>query len=523
MALGGAPLWNRVFRGGRRLRGARRNRRDAAAAVLSLPVPESAGDGGRTLPARLAIALAFAALAIRLLRLSHFSYWLDEILESFTIHDSWKGMWRGLFQAGIHPPLDYAIRKILDGLHPSEAAARLPGVLWGTLTVACAAILLARRVGRPAGVVIGVVLAVSPFHVRYSQEARSYALGMLLVLASLLLLDRFLEQPSPSRLASLYLASLAAAYTLYVAALALLIAGSGLVLEDAFSSDFGRRRNARRFLAWSPLFAAALWIGFLPWWPALLTELRSAPTGAAPPWSLARISRYLSYFGFGHADLQPLGWPGALFAAGCLTGLVIAWKTRGARFLLVWSVLGIGIFEAVEHRHPVYDSIFHYTPAGLSLPLLYSIAIAALLGRRPTRTIGAGLLLLSVLFAAISLREYFRSGRPDWRPLAAYLRATPTEDRIVTDTDYTQLCVAYYVAGPDWFLALRRHASPRRIDSLHGRPAALDALREPGGRAWLVRMAVSPAGITSESSAGEIAFPAAEGGGAFVRRLDPPR
>jgi hypothetical protein len=475
-------------------------------------------ENGESLPRIPLAALALFALAIRLVRLSHFSYWLDEILESFTIHDSWTEMWRALYRVGLHPPLDYAIRKILDGLHPSEAVTRLPAVLWGTLTVPCAAVLLARRVGRTAGLVIGILLAVSPFHVRYSQEARSYALGMLLIVFSLLLLDRFLEKPSPGRLAWLYLSSLATVYELYVAALALLVAGSALVLEDAFSPDLLRRRNARRFLAWSPLFAAALWIGFLPWWPAFLTASRSEPTGPAPLWSVARISRYLSFFGFGYRDLQPLGASGLLFSGGCIAGLVVAGRTRGARFLLAWSVVGIAVFEALEHRHPVFDSIFHYIPAGLSLPLLYSLTIAALLTRRATRAVAVGVLLISLLFSGLSLGGYFRS-RPDWRPLARFLRGTPKGERIITDTDYTQLCVAYYVVGPDWFVVSRRHAAPREIVSVRGNPAALAWLREPGKRAWLVRMAVSD--VFTDRADRELSFPTAEGRGAFVRPLDP--
>ncbi|HET7452418.1 MAG TPA: glycosyltransferase family 39 protein [Thermoanaerobaculia bacterium] len=425
-------------------------------------------------------------------------------------------MWHTLSREGIQAPLDYAFRRALEAAHPSEAATRLPAVLGGTLTVPVAAALLARRAGRTAGIVTGILLAVSPFHVRYSQEARPYALGMLLLCLSLLLLDRFVERQSPARLALLYLSSLATAYALYVAALMLLVAGAGLLIEDAFAPEPERARNSRRFLAWSPVFAGALWTGFLPWWPVFLTAIGNAPMGVAPHWSLARIPRFLSFFGFGNTDLAPLGLFGALFAAGCIAGTVIAWKKAGTRFLLVWSVVGFGILEVLEQRHPIFDSIFHFTPAGLSLAFLYSLSIAALLRRKATCAIGAAVLALSLVFSALSLGAYFQTGRPDWRPLAAYLRATPNEDRIVTDTDYTQLCVGYYVAGPDWFLMLRRHASPRQIDSLHGEPVRLDSLREPGRTAWLVRMASTAV----PGPGAEIAFPTAEGH-AFVRRIDP--
>jgi hypothetical protein len=468
------------------------------------------------------LLLAIAALTVRLCRLGHFSYWLDEILESFTLRDSWKEMWRSLRAQGIQAPLEYGIGKLVGLLHPSDPVRKLPAVLWGTLTVPAAAALMSRRCGRTAGIVTGLLLALSPFHVHYSQELRPYALGMFLLCVALLALDRFLERPSVARLAALYVASLGTAYALYVAALALLLAGAALVVEDAFSRDLARATAARRFLLWSPLFAFVLWLGFLPWWKVFLTGIRAAPMGSVPVFSWARIPRFFSFFGFGHADWQPLGWPGALFVAGCVAGGALAWRRPGARFLLPWAIGGFAILEILERRHPIFDSIFHYTPMGLSLVALFALAISVAISKARTKPLGIALLAGSLVLEAVSLGEYFRHGRPDWRPLGAYLRATPAGDRIVTDDDYTFICVAYYAGGADWFQTLH-FPGARSIVTVHDDPTSMAWLREPGKTVWLVLRGDRPTALRRWAEPyPAIAFPGAEEG-AVVKRVDPGR
>ncbi len=427
-------------------------------------------------------AIALLAAAVRVYRLDHFSYWLDEVLQAYAIHDSWRGLWASLRWQGLQAPLDYVVGKLVDGAGPSDAVRRLPAVLWGTGTVVAMGQLVARRAGHVAGIVTAALLALSPFHVHYSQELRPYSLGLFLLALSLLSLDRYLAVPDPGRLAALYLSCLATAYALYVSASVLAVAAGALVVEDVFASEVCRRRAARRFLRMSPLFAAALWLGYLPWWRTFLIGLRSPAVGTVPAFSAARVVRFFSFFGFGHSDWQPLGVPGFLFLGGTILGAALAGRKEGARFLLAWSAGGLGLIEAMEHRHPVFDSIFHYLPAGVSLVVLFSIALAWLLSRPRWLGAGVALLLLSFSFEIASLSAYFRSGRPDWRPAAAFLLAHHGNDRIVTDSQWTQLCVAYYVFGPGWLCCGGGHG----IVSLAGDPAPIAWLQEPGKSLWLV-------------------------------------
>ncbi|HEY6146052.1 MAG TPA: glycosyltransferase family 39 protein, partial [Thermoanaerobaculia bacterium] len=148
---------------------------------------------------------------MRLFRLDHFSYGLDEILQGYWIQGSWDFFWRSLRFDAVHPPLDYLVARLVETVHPADWVRKLPDVIWGTLTVPVLALLVGRRAGRAAGLAAALLLAAAPFHVRYSQEFRPYALSLFLLTLAILLLDRYLERPSSARLALLFAASLATA------------------------------------------------------------------------------------------------------------------------------------------------------------------------------------------------------------------------------------------------------------------------------------------------------------------------
>src|SRR6266542_3893222 len=133
-------------------------------------------------------ALGGLAFAIRFYRLDHFSYWLDEILQTYTLRESWTELWGSLSWQGLHAPLDYATLKILENFQPSDAVRRIPAVVWGVGCVLVLGFLIARRAGRICGWAAAGLLALAPYDVRYSQELRPYSLGLFLLVASLLAL-----------------------------------------------------------------------------------------------------------------------------------------------------------------------------------------------------------------------------------------------------------------------------------------------------------------------------------------------
>jgi mannosyltransferase len=466
-----------------------------------------------------AAGLLVAAAAVRLYRLDHFSYGLDEILQGFFIQGDSRFFWKSLKFDAIHPPLDYLVARAVEPLGPADWARKLPAVAWGVGTVGAIGVLVARRAGRTAGGIAALLLAFAPFHVRYSQEFRPYSLGLFLLVLSLLLLDRFLEKPGPARLSALWLACVATAYSLYFAALVLGIAATALLVEDTLSEDADRRRAARRFLAWSPAFAATLFIAYLPWWPVILEVARRPAPVAAPPMSWDRLTRLLSFFAFAPDDGQPLGRKGPFYLLLVVSGLVIAWRRPKLRFLVVWPVAGFLAIEIVGHLHPHWYVSRRFLPAGLAFPALAALPLAALAARPRFRPLAALLLAVVFFFDLRSLAIYFREGRADWRPLAAFLRReSPPAERVFTENQYSQLCLAFYLIGPTWLFDEGKRG--REVLNLDGEVARLTWSWKPGERAWLV-LAGEPRHPELRRWADmfpSLPFPAAEG--TDLRRLD---
>jgi hypothetical protein len=166
-------------------------------------------------------------------------------------------------------------------------------------------------------------------------------------------------------------------------------------------------------------------------------------------------------------------------------GAVLAWTRAGLRFLVAWGVGGLVVIDLLGRLHPHYDVSRRYLPAGLAFPALAAIPLAALAAKPRFRPVAAALLVLVLLFDFRSLAVYFREGRADWRTLTDYLRReSPPNERVFTENQYSQLCVAYYLVGPRWMFHGGKQG--REVLNLDGEVVRLTWSWRPGERAWLV-------------------------------------
>lgn len=204
----------------------------------------------------LALIIALAAL-LRLWRLGHQSLWLDEALTlgaaeppppgvSFVTKLLWD----------VHGPLYTAIIHLWRHAGETDAWLRLPGAAAGIATVWLMYEWLRREAGREAALAGALFMAVSPFHVYYSQEIRFYSLLTMLTVLSLLAFRVFVDRPS-ARTGMLLGLSLGLACLSHFMALFLCAAFAlHLVLT-------GRARGAH--LRYGLLAAAAVLVIVSPW------------------------------------------------------------------------------------------------------------------------------------------------------------------------------------------------------------------------------------------------------------------
>ncbi len=162
--------------------------------------------------------LLFAAAVLRLSTLGLQSYSGDEAFTVRLVRKSPVEMLHGIARTESTPPLYYGLAWVWSRLFGTgEAGLRSLSALFGIATVLVAYLAGARLVSRAAGLVVAALTAVSPFMVWYSQEARSYALFMLLATLSIYLYACLREDARPAVVVAWGAVCAAAIWTHYFA------------------------------------------------------------------------------------------------------------------------------------------------------------------------------------------------------------------------------------------------------------------------------------------------------------------
>ena len=122
-----------------------------------------------------------------------------------------------------------------------------------------------------------LVVATSPWAIRYSTENRMYSLAIVLVLLGVLAFSHAMRSPTPGPLAAVALATAALLYTTYWAFFLLAVVGAVLIVWCLRAQPPARGTVIRLILA---VLAGCLL--FVPWLPIFVTQLRHTGT----PWSV---------------------------------------------------------------------------------------------------------------------------------------------------------------------------------------------------------------------------------------------
>lgn len=484
--------------------------------------------------------IGLLALGLRLVRLTFQPLWWDEGWSLYFATTDVGAMLK-LTAVDIHPPFYYLLLHLWTLLlGSSPLAVRLLSVLVGTATVPMLYATGRRLLGEKGGLLAAFLLAVSPFHIYYSQEVRMYALVTLLGLAAFYFALRWVADGQDWRLGLGYvLAATAALYTQYYAAF-LLLALNLLVLLRPLPLPWGRGRGGGGKLRPStksaqengrllPWLAAQLAVAllYLPWlWYAadkLLTYVRFKISAEQDP-SLGLftyLGRHLAAFTWGHAegDLAAWWWLGVLPPV-LLIAARFAFRYQGISNLALSKVEGSGnreigtqplgfghwslaILAVTLASGFVVNLIFPFNPPRLerllllALPAYLLLIAAGLLAlwqwRRTLALPALGAFLVMGLWSLVFFYATPRYADDDYRPVAQRLRALaqPT-DAVVCVHPWQVGYFRAYLPDDETRPALvltPREALPRERQLWADDPARmaadLDALLAEHGRLWL--------------------------------------
>ena len=398
--------------------------------------------------------------ALRAFRLGQQSLWTDEVLTALSSSGSMRWV---LTQEVVNtniPPLYYVVVHLFLAFGRDERVIRLASVLSGAASVLLLYAVVRKSLGSLPATASAALLAISPFHIWYSQEARPYALLLLLSLLSLWLLQQAIAHPEDRRTRVGFVLSTASTFYCHTVGLAFIafLAVYALVLTP---------RHLRR--SWITTIA---WIGVLLL-PAAYRLITLAPNAYADPnrefnpvFVLYAFWAFATGYSIG-PTLTQLHLPGRLqvavhalpliapiailFAALLALGARSLWRRSRQTLALVaaWLFfpLGFAIVGALLTRHP-----FNVRYAILSLPpFVVLVASGSIAPRRTLLRVGAAAALL--LVSGFALRNYFFNSayfREDNRVAGSYLASEALAgDLVVADAPYTAVNLQYYARRPD--------------------------------------------------------------------------
>nr|MDQ3934653.1 glycosyltransferase family 39 protein [Actinomycetota bacterium] len=168
---------------------------------------------------RVLLGLVVLAAALRLWRIGHQSFWLDEVFTAGLVNEDLWGLLKGVRETESTPHLYYLLAWLWEKVAgDGEGALRSLSALFGIATVPVVYAAARERFSAQAALLAAALAAVNPWFVWHSQEARSYALLVLLAAVSLLFFLRALRDPSRRSLTLWAVFSALAVLTHYFAA-----------------------------------------------------------------------------------------------------------------------------------------------------------------------------------------------------------------------------------------------------------------------------------------------------------------
>ena len=376
-----------------------------------------------------AVGIVVAGIALRFVAKSNM--WLDEALTLNIAKLPLSQLDEALRRDGA-PPLYYVMLHFwVRAFGTSDMAVRALSGVFSTATLPFAWLAGRRLGGRVGGASVLVLVASSPFAIRYATENRMYALVIFLCAAGLVALQRSLRLPARGNLAAVAVVCALLLYSHYWSIY--LVGVTGLWLSfQAWRGPEARRRGARFSLA-------ALAVGclaFVPWLPTFFYQSQHTGTPWAKPANFAAMVNAVTSFAGGPTS-QGRALALAYFA---LAGLGLFGLARGALHVDLdlrtrppgrpLAIAVCGTLAAAVIGGYVSSSAFQARYASVVfVPLVLLVALG--LGTLADRRIRAGVLAATVAFGLVSSLSNITMSRTEATQVAAFLAGSARPGDVV--------------------------------------------------------------------------------------------
>ena len=390
------------------------------------------------------IILIGLSLILRVHHLDHESLWMDEIRQtSFYANRLTEIIDNSASQN--QPPLDYWLGHLVHFLSNSDFAVRLPAALLGTGSVLLLVMLISRISSWWVACGFGIIFALLPFNLYYSQEARPYAIAIFLFLCMFWVLNNLLNSNRNKMLVQILLLLFFSTIFLYSRALSPLVLTVCLVLILIFwrgllykQTDIAVAEKRRIVM----LSCGTLILALLVYVPSLKLIIAKSERYVSDTSMVFNIDRIISCVV--NLDLSPL-WQAYVVQSEPITYPLLllvgfspffGWQSRHHHNSSIWalailllptaSILNILVFQSKSNLpfRPAYVSYILplvFIVSAISLKGLWNFATKARWVYLTRASISVVIVFFSMQTVMAVIDFKLMKRKPDWRGVSAYL------------------------------------------------------------------------------------------------------
>lgn len=343
----------------------------------------------------------------------------------------------------VHPPLHYLVLHYWMKLFgTSEAAARSLSVILVLATIVIIYLLVKRLFDTKAANLAAIFMAIGPFLVRYSQEARMYALAAFLLAAATLALV-LVQESKRTRFWALYVVLMAAGFYTHYYTVFIVVAHWLYMLFASHKKSASGLYNPKWWIA-----NVGIVLIFAPWIPfayAQFTRVQAAfwipPVG--PNTLPATLAQFLTF-----TSLD--SWPLALRLGGALAFLAIVglailnYKQKLSVLLLSFYLFtGPVLVFVLSLRRPIYVDRYFVFAAVAFYALVAVILAMPWLNRR--RYLQSVLVAAFIGIFSYGISNVYHQANHQMRQIATIVNAQLMPgDEIISGELYTFFDFSHY-------------------------------------------------------------------------------
>jgi mannosyltransferase len=377
------------------------------------------------------LAILSIGLFLRVYDLSNESLWLDE---GFSIKFANLSLSQIFYLQETNPPLYYIILHwwiILFG--DSEFSVRFPSVMFGFLSI-----FMIYKVGnqifnKDVGILSSLLLGLSVFHIRYSQEARTYSLSVLLTLLSIYFFIKLLRKSSSTVLLGYILYSALLIYS-HIYGLFIIIFQNIYIIALYLLSKETNKLSLKRWI----LIQIILIILFIPWVNIFLAQTLGVVQSGfwIPMPSLSSIKE--SFVGYSGSKLLfflymilslisimtyekisgNISWKNIFLSVESYRWKIGLLNTDKILFLLVWLLTPILLpFIISRFSTPIY-----HTKYTIVASLAFYLLVAKGINTISQKYLKLIIIIVIIVFSLVYIRGYYtKINKEQWRDVANYI------------------------------------------------------------------------------------------------------